>query len=58
LPCQLKEMQVHLTGRCGACAYKAYCGGCRVRAEAVHGDVWAADPTCYLTDEEIECALS
>jgi radical SAM protein with 4Fe4S-binding SPASM domain len=53
LPCQLKEMQVHLTGRCGECAYKAYCGGCRVRAEAIHGDVWAADPTCYLTDEEI-----
>jgi radical SAM protein with 4Fe4S-binding SPASM domain len=53
LPCQLKEMQVHLTGRCGKCAYKAYCGGCRVRAEAIHGDVWAADPTCYLTDEEI-----
>lgn len=57
LPCQLKEMQSHLTGRCGQCTYKAYCGGCRVRAEAVYGDVWAADPTCYLTDEEIGIGL-
>jgi hypothetical protein len=24
-----------------------------VRAEAVSGDVWAPDPACYLTDEEI-----
>ncbi len=53
LPCQLKQMQSHLKGRCGECSYKAYCGGCRVRAEAITGDVWAADPTCYLTDEEI-----
>jgi radical SAM protein with 4Fe4S-binding SPASM domain len=53
LPCQLKDMQAHLTGRCGQCTYKAYCGGCRVRAEAVYGSVWAADPTCYLSDEEI-----
>jgi radical SAM protein with 4Fe4S-binding SPASM domain len=53
LPCQLKELQLHLKGRCGECTYKAYCGGCRIRAEAIHGDVWAADPTCYLTDEEI-----
>ncbi len=53
LLCQLKGMQSHLKGRCGECSYKAYCGGCRVRAEAIHGDVWSADPTCYLTDEEI-----
>ncbi len=54
LLCTLKDMQTHLTGRCGACSYKAYCGGCRIRAEATHGDTWGADPTCYLTDEEIE----
>ncbi len=30
------------------------CGGnFRVRAEAVTGDVWAPDPACYLSDEEI-----
>jgi hypothetical protein len=27
-----------------------------VRAEAVSGDVWAPDPACYLTDEEIALA--
>jgi radical SAM protein with 4Fe4S-binding SPASM domain len=53
LLCQLKNMQTQLTGRCGACQYKAYCGGCRIRAEFTHGDRWGVDPTCYLTDEEI-----
>jgi Fe-coproporphyrin III synthase len=53
LLCHLKDLQSCLTGRCGACQYKAYCGGCRIRSEAVNGDTWAADPTCYLTDEEI-----
>jgi hypothetical protein len=24
-----------------------------VRAEAVYDDIWAEDPACYLTDEEI-----
>jgi radical SAM protein with 4Fe4S-binding SPASM domain len=42
-----------VTGRCGECQYKTYCAGCRIRAEAIHGDVWAEDPACYLTDEEI-----
>jgi radical SAM protein with 4Fe4S-binding SPASM domain len=50
---QLRRSQELLTGRCGSCTYKAYCGGCRIRAEAVHGDRWAPDPACYLTDEEV-----
>ncbi|HDZ11691.1 MAG TPA: heme d1 biosynthesis radical SAM protein NirJ, partial [Bacteroidetes bacterium] len=30
------------------------CGGnLRVRAEAITGDMWAPDPACYLSDEEI-----
>ncbi len=53
LLCDLKQMQSRLTGRCGSCTYKAYCGGCRIRAEVMHGDTWGADPTCYLSDEEI-----
>jgi radical SAM protein with 4Fe4S-binding SPASM domain len=53
LLCSLKQMQSHLKGRCGRCAYKAYCGGCRIRAEAARGDLWAPDPSCYLNDEEI-----
>ena len=53
LLCRLKAMPSGVTGRCGACRYKAYCGGCRIRAEVATGDRWGADPTCYLTDEEI-----
>ena len=51
---KLRALPEHLAGsRCGACRYKDQCGGCRVRAEAVHGDPWDDDPACYLTDEEI-----
>jgi len=50
----LKNRKSLLTGRCAACRYLDLCNGnFRVRAEAVHGDVWAPDPACYLTDEEI-----
>lgn len=43
-----------LKGRCGACQYQKMCGGSlRVRAEHYYGDMWAEDPACYLTDEEI-----
>ena len=52
----LRNKQNLVTGRCGECQYKTYCAGCRIRAEAVHGDVWAEDPACYLTDEEIGLA--
>jgi len=51
---KLKNKIAHLTGRCAACQWKYICGGnFRVRAEAVTGDLWAPDPACYLTDEEI-----
>ncbi len=50
----LKNRKGLLKGRCGKCQYLDLCNGnLRVRAEAVHGDVWADDPACYLTDEEI-----
>lgn len=40
--------------RCGQCKWLDICNGnFRVRAEAVYGNVWANDPACYLTDEEI-----
>lgn len=52
---QLKEKKNHVTGRCATCAWLSICGGnFRVRAEATTGDVWAPDPACYLTDEEIK----
>jgi putative heme d1 biosynthesis radical SAM protein NirJ1 len=53
----LKSRKHLLKGRCGACKYLDICNGnFRVRAEAVYGDVWAPDPACYLTDEEIGIA--
>ncbi|WP_028323979.1 12,18-didecarboxysiroheme deacetylase [Desulfatirhabdium butyrativorans] len=51
---QLKDKKRHVTGRCASCRWLDICGGnFRVRAEAVTGDVWAPDPACYLTDDEI-----
>ncbi len=35
-----------LAGRCGACEYRALCGGCRARALAEYGDLLAEDPSC------------
>jgi len=50
----LKNRKPLLKGRCAACQYLDICNGnFRVRAEAVHDDVWAPDPACYLTDKEI-----
>ncbi|MFB6171728.1 MAG: TIGR04053 family radical SAM/SPASM domain-containing protein [Haloarculaceae archaeon] len=35
-----------LTGKCGACSYRAVCGGSRSRAYAATGDPLASDPLC------------
>jgi Fe-coproporphyrin III synthase len=53
----LRDRAPLLKGRCGACQWKDVCGGSfRVRAFQVHGDPWAEDPGCYLSDEEIGIA--
>jgi radical SAM protein with 4Fe4S-binding SPASM domain len=50
----LRDRKARLEGRCGACQYLELCNGnLRQRAEATYGDVWADDPACYLSDEEI-----
>jgi Fe-coproporphyrin III synthase len=50
----LKNRKILLNGRCKRCAYLDICNGnLRERAEAVFNDVWADDPACYLTDEEV-----
>ena len=55
----LKQQPRPVTGRCGACAHLAICGGnTRVRAQQVTGDPWAEDPGCYLDDAEIGVAHS
>jgi 12,18-didecarboxysiroheme deacetylase len=54
LMAMLKEKKRHVKGRCAVCRWLDVCGGnFRVRAEAATGDLWAPDPACYLTDEEI-----
>ncbi len=51
---QLKEKKKYVQGRCATCRWLDICGGnFRVRAEALSGNVWAPDPACYLSDEEI-----
>ena len=50
----LRARKALLKGRCARCQYLDLCNGnLRVRAEAVSGDVWAEDPACYLSNEEI-----
>lgn len=40
--------------RCAQCKWLDVCNGnFRVRAEAVYGNIWADDPACYLTKDEI-----
>ena len=51
---RLKDKKQYVTGRCSRCKWLDICAGnFRVRAEAATGDLWAPDPACYLTDEEI-----
>ena len=54
LMAKLKDKKSYVTGRCANCRWLDVCGGnFRARAETVTGDIWASDPACYLTDEEI-----
>jgi len=51
---KLKEKKKYVKGRCSECKWLDICAGnFRVRAEAATGDLWAPDPACYLTDQEI-----
>ncbi len=51
----LKQKPRPVTGRCGNCSGFDICGGnTRVRALQLTGDLWAEDPGCYLTDDEIK----
>jgi len=55
LMAKLKRKKEFVKGRCATCKWLNICGGnFRVRAEAKTGDVWAEDPQCYLTEEEIQ----
>lgn len=51
---RLRSRRDHIGGRCARCPFFEVCGGgSRVRAEALSGDLWASDPACYLSDEEL-----
>ena len=51
----LRRKKEFVKGRCRACRWLGLCGGnFRARGEAVTGDLWGEDPTCYLTDAEIK----
>ena len=50
----LRDRNARLEGKCRDCKYLNICGGgFRVRAVQVHGNLWAPDPACYLTEEEV-----
>jgi len=54
LMAKLKDRKPYLKGRCTACRFISVCNGnFRVRAEAAADNLWAPDPACYLTDDEI-----
>lgn len=51
---RLKDKKKYVGGRCAGCRFLNVCAGnFRARAEAFYGDIWAQDPACYLSDEEI-----
>lgn len=50
----LRNRAGRLEGKCAGCRFLDVCGGgFRVRAVQVHGNLWAPDPACYLSDDEI-----
>jgi radical SAM protein with 4Fe4S-binding SPASM domain len=52
---RMKNRKDFIHGRCRMCRFFNACGGgLRVRTEIGTGDLWASDPACYLTDEEIK----
>ncbi|MFA6543818.1 MAG: radical SAM protein [Limisphaerales bacterium] len=50
----LRNRAGKLEGKCAGCRFLNICGGgFRVRAVQVHNNLWAPDPACYLSDEEV-----
>lgn len=50
----LRNRAQFLKGRCLRCRFLSLCNGnFRARAEAATGDLWAEDPSCYLTNQEV-----
>jgi len=48
-----------LFGFCRVCAFREYCGGCRARADAIGGNMFASDPGCLRTTKSVrECPIN
>jgi len=46
---KLRQEPRVISGKCSECKYLDVCnGGSRSRAYAIHGDLWAEDPSCYI----------
>ncbi|BAF70897.1 radical SAM/SPASM domain-containing protein [Nitratiruptor sp. SB155-2] len=46
---KLREFPRKICGKCENCEWIEICnGGSRPRAWAIHGDLWAEDPSCYV----------
>lgn len=43
---------------CEVCAFRAYCGGCRARADAYFGQLHAGDPGCLLNDKHWDALVA
>ena len=48
----------NLSGRCGKCAYRYICGGCRRNAYMLNGDFFDEDPACWRGRSEKELEIS
>ena len=50
---KLRKTPREISGICETCKYLSICnGGSRSRANAIYEDLWAQDPSCYLSEEE------
>ena len=55
---KLREHPRKISGKCSVCDEIDICnGGSRSRAYAIYGDMWAEDPSCYLSENEIKEVL-
>jgi len=48
---ELLNDREHRLGHCEVCTFKAYCGGCRARADAYHAQLHAGDPGCVFNSK-------
>ncbi len=52
---RLREHPRKILGKCSQCRYIEICnGGSRSRAYSIYHNIWAQDPSCYLSEEEIK----